>query len=186
MLNLAGRGLGFPKATFVARPVRNARVDRHLRRSRERTGNRLAYRAEALPACIAALRRGEIACSVIDMSIRPAEGGVFAPFLGTAALTSAALPLLAVRRGCPLVLALCRPLEGGLRYALDLEEIAADRGADREAETLRLVREMNRALERRVRAAPEAWIWGYKRWKVRPSELPGDYPTYALWAHNLW
>lgn len=186
MFNLAAGALGFPRATFIARPIRNERIDRHLRKRRERTGNRLAYRDEALPACIGALRRGEIVCSVIDMAIRPKEGGVFVDFLDTPALTSAALPLLAVRRGAPLVFAVCRPIGNGMRYALDFEEIEVDRTADRDEEVTRLTREMNRALERRIHETPAAWIWSYKRWKVRPAELIGDYPSYALWVHPLW
>ena len=107
MLNLAAGMLGLPRATFIARPVRNARIDRHLRKMRERTGNRLVYRDAALPACVGALRRQEIVCSVIDMAIMPAEGGIFVDFCGTPALTSGALPLLAVRRKAPLIFAVC-------------------------------------------------------------------------------
>jgi len=181
MLNLAGGMLNLPRATFIARPVRNARIDRHMRKMRERTGNRLVYRDAALPACVGALRRNEIVCSVIDMAITPAEGGLFVDFCGTPALTSGALPLLAVRRRAPLLFAVCRPLDG------EGEEIEIrDTEEDRVAEVRRVTREMNRALERMVRKHPECWIWDYKRWKARPSELPGDYPSYALWVHPHW
>ena len=105
--------------------MRNPLIDRHLRRQRERGGNRLVYRAEALGGCMAALRRGEIACSVIDISVLPEEGGIFADFLGTPACTSAALPLLAVRRSRLLYFLVCRPIDGGHRYRLEGEEIPA-------------------------------------------------------------
>ena len=187
MFNLAAGAMGMPKATFIARPVRNARIDAHLKRRRERTGNTLVYRSKALPACLAALRRGEIACSVIDIAVTPAEGGLFVDFLGTPALTSGALPLLAVRRGAPLLFAVCRPLERGRRYALEGVEIPVRAEApDRDAEVRRLTQELSHALARRIREHPEAWIWSYKRWKWRPSELPGAYPDYSLWAHPLW
>jgi KDO2-lipid IV(A) lauroyltransferase len=187
MFNLAAGALGLPKATFVARPIPNPWIDRHLRRRRERTGNRLVYRAEALPACIAALRRGEVACSVIDIAVLPSEGGLFVDFLGTPAATSGVLPLLAVRREAPLIFAVCRPLERGRRYRLEGEEIGVRRDApDRDAEVRRVTQELSNALARRVREHPEAWIWGYKRWKWRPSELPGGYPDYSLWVHPMW
>jgi len=187
MFNLAAGALGLPKATFIARSLPNARIDAHLRRRRERTGNTLVYRAKALPACIGALRRGEVACSVIDIAVMPAEGGLFVDFLGTPALTSGVLPLLAVRRGAPLIFAVCRPLDRGRRYALEGEEIPVRRDApDRDAEVRRLTQELSSALARRICAHPEAWIWTYKRWKWRPSELPGAYPDYSLWAHPLW
>jgi lauroyl/myristoyl acyltransferase len=181
MLNLSSRAFGFPPATFIARPVRNPLIDRHLRRQRERGGNRLVYRSEALGGCMAALRRGEVACSVIDISVLPEEGGIFVEFLGTPACTSAVLPLLAVRRSRLLYFLVCRPVDGGRRYRLEGEEIPIDPLADPDALVRRLTRELNAALERAVLAHPEAWMWGYKRWKWRPSEMPGAYPSYSSW-----
>jgi KDO2-lipid IV(A) lauroyltransferase len=180
MLNLASGALGFPRATFIARPVRNPLVDRHLRRQRENRGNRLVYREQALGGCVAALRRGEVATSVIDIAVRPEEGGIFVDFMGTPACTSAALPLLATRRGAPLFFIVCRPIDAGRRYVLEGEEIPV--GGSGDEEVARLTQELSLALERVVRAHPEAWMWGYKRWKWRPSELPGRYPTYSLWV----
>ncbi len=187
MLNLAAGALGLPRATVIARPVRNPLIDEHVRRMRERNGNRLVYRDQALPACIAALRKGELVCSVIDMAIRPEEGGVFVDFCGTPALTSGALAMLAVRRGAPLAFAVCRPLEGGRRYVLEAEVVDVRDTEDRDAEVVRVTAELNRLLERRLRELPEAWIWNYKRWKWRPCESPnGLYPSYALWVHPHW
>ncbi|MHC4222638.1 MAG: lysophospholipid acyltransferase family protein [Planctomycetota bacterium] len=183
MFNLAGGTFDFPPATVIARPVRNRMIDLHLKKQREKTGNRIVYREGALFACMGALRRGELVCSVIDMVVGVAEGGIFVDCFGTPALTSAALPLLAVRRYAPLAFLVCRPIEKGNRYVLEMEAIEVRETEDRNAEVLRLTRELNAVLERFVNRHPEAWIWSYKRWKVRPSELVGDYPSYAVWAH---
>lgn len=183
MLNLAAPGLGFPRATFIARPVRNRLVDRHLRRERERTGNALVYRENALRACLTALRRGEVACSVIDVYLRPQQGGLYVDFFGTPALTSGALATLALLRHAPLIFIVCRPLDGGMRYVLEAEEIPVNADApDRPAEVLRVTQELSHALERRVRAHPENWIWDYKRWHWRPGEWPDGYPSYSSWV----
>jgi KDO2-lipid IV(A) lauroyltransferase len=186
MFNLAGGAMRLPRATVIARPIRNALIDRHMKRMRERTGNRIVYRDEAIGACLSALRRGEAVCSVIDMAILPAEGGLFVDFLGTPASTSGALPMLALKRSAPLFFIVCRPIEKGARYVFEMSEIEAEPGDDREADLLRVTRNLNRALEEVVRAHPEAWIWSYKRWKYRPGEQPGPYPTYALWVHPHW
>lgn len=187
MLNLGTGALKFPPATFIARPINNEWIDRHLRRTRERTGNALVYRLNALLACMAALRAGEIVASVIDMAIVPAESGMFLDFLGTPACTSIALPTLAVRRKAPLFFATCRPVRGGRRYVLDIVRIEFDPEGDRDEETLRAARALNRELEKRVLAHPEYWLWGYKRWKWRPSELGFEhYPSYSLWVHPRW
>ncbi len=181
MLNLSSRAFGLPRATFIARPVRNPLIDRHLRRQREQGGNTLVYREQALGGCLAALRRGDAVCSVIDIAVLPDEGGIFVDFMGTPACTSAALPLFAVRRDAPLFFLICCPLDGGRRYVLDGGEIPVRRDADPDAEVKRLTQELSRSLEEAIRAHPEAWMWGYKRWKWRPSEMPGAYPSYSSW-----
>ncbi len=186
MFNLGTGAMGLPRCTFIARPVRNARIDAHLRRCREATGNRLVYREGALLACLAALRKGEIVCSVIDMAVAPAEGGLFVDFFGLPALTSGALALLAHRRGAPLLFVLCHPVDGGRRYRLRGKLVPVDASAPREEEVPRVTRELNRELEEGIRAQPEAWIWTYKRWKSRPWEEPSVYPSYSLWAHPHW
>lgn len=183
MFNLASPALGFPPGTFIAREVRNSHIDRHLRRRRERTGNRLVYREAALHACVGALRRGEIVCSVIDMAIIPKHGGLFVDFFGLPATTTGALGLLALRRKAVLVFGVCRPINEGLRYVIEVEHIEVDYDAeDRAAETVRLTQEMSHALERKIRAYPDNWIWDYRRWQWRPSEWPGPYPRYSLWV----
>jgi KDO2-lipid IV(A) lauroyltransferase len=187
MLNLGTGALKFPPVTFIARPVNNEWIDRHLRRTRERTGNTLVYRINALLACMAALRAGEIVASVIDMAIVPAESGVFLDFLGTPACTAIALPTLAVRRNAPLFFAVCRPVRGGLRYVLDITQIEFDPDGDRDEQTLRAAQALNRELEKRIREYPEYWLWGYKRWKWRPSEVGFEhYPSYSLWVEPRW
>ena len=118
---------------------------------------------------------------MIDIAVLPDEGGVFTDFLGTPACTSAALPMLAVRRGAPLYFLACRPIDGGRGYSLEGEEIPVNREADTDAEVARLTQELSALLGRAVRAHPEAWMWGYKRWKWRPSEAPGAYPSYSFW-----
>ena len=108
-------------------------------------------------------------------------------FLGTPACTSIALPTLAVRRKAPLFFAVCRPVRGGMRYVIDISRIEFDPDGDREEQTLRAARALNRELEKRVLAHPECWLWGYKRWKWRPSELGFEhYPSYSLWVEPRW
>ncbi len=178
--------LGSPKSTLIARKLPNARIDRHMTKLRERTGNKMVYRQNALMACLRAVKRGEIAGSVIDMNVLPDRGGVFADFLGTPALTSPALAALAVRTGVPLYFMVCEPIGHGHRYRLRTEQIEVERTGDRDADVARATLELNRALERAIRRNPEPWIWNYKRWKWRPSEMNGAFPKYSTWIHDHW
>lgn len=186
MFNLAAGAMGLGTATFIARPVANRLIDAHLKRTRERTGNRLVYREGALFACVGALRRGEIVCSVVDMAVVPEEGGFFVDFFGTPALTTGTPAALAHKMRARLGFAVLRPLDGGRSYRLEGDWVEVDHDAPREAELFRITRELNRRLEEKILEQPEAWIWGYKRWKYRPTEMPGPYPSYAMWIHPYW
>ena len=180
MLNLAGGAL-LPRSTVIARAFDNPWIDARIKRERERTGNRLVYRENALVKCLSALRKKEIVCSVIDMMVVPWQGAIYVDFFGMPALTSSALPLLAHRRKAPMGFITCRPIEKGRRYRVEIEKVDVDYDADQEVEVPRLTQAMSHALERVIRRHPEPWIWGYKRWKSRPSEIPSGYPDYSLW-----
>jgi len=182
MLNAAAGAMGLTRATVIARPVNNPYVDRHMLKQREATGNRIVHREHAAMACMGALRKGELVCSVVDMAVLPSEGGVYADFYGLPVMTSGALPFFAHRKHAPLFFIVATPLEKGLRYRLDATRIPIDYDADRDAEVLRAAQAMNDILQQHVDSMPEAWIWGYKRWKWRPGEFRGPYPSYSYWV----
>jgi KDO2-lipid IV(A) lauroyltransferase len=184
MLNVAAGAMGLPRATVVAREIRNPHVDRHFKKQREFTGNTIAYRDKAVMACLSALKKGELVCSVIDMSVLPAEGGVFSPFFGMPAMTSGTLPFFAHRLKAPLYFIVAVPLDKGLRYRLETTPIPIDYEADRGEAVRDALARMNGLLEQQIRKQPEAWIWGYKRWKWRPCEGRGPYPTYSYWVYR--
>ena len=185
MLNVASGAMGLPKATVIARRVDNPYIDANVQKARERTGNTIVFRERATIACFAALKRREMVCSVIDMAVRPREGGQWAEYMGLPAMTSSVLPYFAHRLRAPLAFVVAVPIKKGLRYRLELTEVPIDYEADREPEVLRATREMNRLLEEYVRAMPAAWIWNYKRWKWRPSEYCGPFPTYSHWVMDV-
>jgi KDO2-lipid IV(A) lauroyltransferase len=182
MLNVAAGAMGLPRATVIARSIKNPYIDRHMLKARERTGNRIVHREQAAMACVGALRRGEIVCSVIDMAVLPVEGGVFADFFGVPTMTSGALPFFAHRRRAPLFFIAAKPEKKGLLYRLEATRIDIDYDGDRDTEVERAVAQMNGILQRYVEAMPEGWIWGYKRWKWRPGEFRGPFPSYSYWV----
>ena len=182
MLNVAAGAMGLPSATVIAREINNPYVDRHMRQQRESTGNTIVHREQAAMACVSALRRGELVCSVIDMAVRPNEGGIFADFFGLPVMTSGALPFFAHRKKAPLFFIVAKPEKKGLRYRLEATRIDLDYEADRDTQVLEALQRMNDLLQRHIEKMPEAWIWGYKRWKWRPGEFRGPYPSYSYWV----
>ena len=182
MLNVAAGAMGLPNATVIARELNNPYVDRHLVTQRESTGNTIVHRDQAAMACISALRRGELVCSVIDMAVLPNEGGVFGDFFGLPVMTSSALPFFAHRKKAPLFFIVAKPERKGLRYRLEATRVPLDYDGDRDEQVAGAVQTMNTILQRHIEEMPEAWIWGYKRWKWRPGEFRGPYPSYSYWV----
>ncbi len=131
----------------------------------------------AVTAVFRALARGRLVTMLIDQNAHRDEG-VFAPFLGHAALTRSGPANLAMSRGVPVlpvflfrkgatsrhVVRICPPL--------DLEPA----GDDPKAALARNVGRMNVVIEEAIRAAPDHWLWAHRRFKTRPPGEPAVYP----------
>lgn len=103
----------------------------------------------------------------------PPEGrGVYVPFMGQQAHTPTLIARLARESGSPVVFMFGERLSWGRGYIAHYlaapEGIAGD---DVEAATAA----MNRGLEACVRACPEQYWWGYKRFRRQPAGTPDFY-----------
>ena len=163
----------------VAKPVRNRDIDERVNAFRETMGQVVVPRQGALRTLMRVLKKEQgVVALVLDQDTRVEEGGVFVPFFGVPAPVSNAAALLALRLGVPVVPAFCRAEPGGYyrgyaHAALMPEDFAAD---DEKALTVRITA----GIEAEIRAAPDQWLWMYKRWKRRqPGVDPARYPFYA-------
>ena len=145
-------------------------VDRYVRRGRQRHGARLLPVGTAgVRGLYQALRRGELAVMLPDHT--PRTGGVFAPFFGEPALTTTLPARLLARTGAAAVVGCALRLPGGryrLRFVPGPPALAAPDPVEAAAA-------LNAAVAALVEAAPEQYLWTYKRFKVRP---PGAAPVY--------
>jgi KDO2-lipid IV(A) lauroyltransferase len=120
---------------------------------------------------VAALRKGEWVGILPDQV--PSRGdGVWARFFGKWALTMT-LPLKLHRRtGAPIIFASCRRLPRGSGYAIAMERFEPAESDEVAAQ------QMNDAIERLVRRAPEQYLWSYDRYKAPLGMQPpgGDAP----------
>jgi KDO2-lipid IV(A) lauroyltransferase len=103
----------------------------------------------------------------------PPEGrGIYVPFMGHAAHTPTLIARLAKESGSPVVFMFGERLSWGRGYIAHYiaapEGIAGD---DVEAATAA----MNQGLEACVRACPEQYWWGYKRFRRQPAGAPNFY-----------
>lgn len=168
---------GAPLAS-VAKPVRNPLIDARVNQARRLQGQVVIPRQGALRAMLRVIKNRGIVALLLDQDTRPVEGGVFVPFFGVPVPVSSAAALLALREGVRLVPVFCfGDRDGRYRcYARPALGSADVTGATVEELTARITA----LIEAEIRAAPEQWLWTYKRWKRRQPDInPARYPFYA-------
>jgi heptosyltransferase-2 len=155
---------------IVARPLDNPWLDDLFTALRERGGNRVVRKRDAVKAIQEVLRRGETVGILIDQHISEKEG-VVVPFFGRPASTVFAPALIAMRSGAAVVpFGITR--EGRGRYHVWFaEEVPVRRTGNFRADLVENTARFTAAIETRIRQRPEQWFWVHRRWKTR---LPLD------------
>ncbi|MCE9616437.1 MAG: hypothetical protein K8T26_19360 [Lentisphaerae bacterium] len=126
-------------------------------------------------ALLAVLKQGEILAILIDQHAR--DRGIPVPFFGRPASTYTSAALLHLRSGAPLGFVSCVRL-GPLRYQLHWRQIAHPVGAPRNhAAILAILTGINHALEDAIRAHPEQYLWGHRRWRLDTTPSAPPPPT---------
>jgi len=149
----------------IARPLDNPRVNEMVRGMREKTGLPILDKQGAIRKALAAIRENKTVGILIDQDA--GRGGMMSPFLGKPASTLTIPVELAIRTGCPMVVAAMRRGGSDKRFTMLFEEqeYRADPEADPKAETRRLLDAVNAGLSRLIMQAPEQWFWIHRRWK---------------------
>ncbi len=160
---------GYPLVA-LARPLREARLDRALREHRLKMGVR-TLSSEALPLqALRHLRGGGFLGILADQRIK--RGGVTVDFLGQRTRMTEGPARLAMASGAPLIpLGIHRRPDHTHRVTV-LPAIRSASGGDAEA----LTQDVARALEGLILRTPEQWIWIHPRWKG-PAPRAAEAPT---------
>jgi len=152
----------------VAQRQRNPLFNADLVNNRERLGLRVIDRKSAPREALRALREGRALGVVGDQNVR--RGGVFVKFFGKPASTARGTALFSLRTGAPIFLGMARSLPGSpQRYRVTFEPVEFTPTGQMEEDVLRLTEAHTRLLERRIREAPEQYVWQHRRWKTRPK-----------------
>ncbi len=155
--------------SYLARPLDNPLIEDLTHRLRTKFGNRPINKTNAMNRAIRVLREGGILGILADVNTHPKEG-VFVPFFGIDACTSAGPAMLALRTG-----AMILPMAGvwdasTQRYrAVHGRLIEAVDTGNRAADVLATTAAFTAEVENLVRQYPEQWLWIHKRWKTRPA-----------------
>lgn len=158
--------------SIVYRPPDSIAMERVLLRARAAPGVR-QVRAEsgAVRSLFRVLRAGGVVGILPDQ--QPKRGdGEFAPFFGIEAFTMTLLSRLARRTGAQVLFAWAERVAGGA--AFDIHLLPAPAGID--AADLRMATTaLNQGVEACVLGNPAQYLWGYKRFSMRPGDQPGLY-----------
>ncbi|PYS77411.1 MAG: lipid A biosynthesis acyltransferase [Acidobacteria bacterium] len=161
--------------SFLVRPADNPLIEEMVRRLRTRFGNRPVDKKAAARTALRLLRQGGTLGVLADLNTQEREG-VFVPFFGHLACTTAGVATLALRTDAT-VIPVCAPWDERRRKfvfrggpVVELVRTGDDE-RDIEINTARFTA----AIERHVRMFPDQWLWIHKRWKTRPPGEPDLY-----------
>lgn len=161
---------------FLARPIQNRRVDALVNQYRCLSGCRVIDKNDSARAMLRALHAGEAIGILADQNTS-LEEGVFVPFFGVLASSTAGLARIALRTDAAVVPGYAFWDDSTRKYILRFEPAvdlvrSGDETADVRANTAKFMK----VIENFVRAHPDQWIWVHKRWKTRPPGEKSLYP----------
>jgi KDO2-lipid IV(A) lauroyltransferase len=142
---------------------------------RTRFGNRAIDKKSAARQALRVLREGGTLGILSDLNSHPHEG-VFVPFFGKLACTTAGVATLALETDAVVIPTCAVWNHERKRYFFHgdapVELVrTGDSKKDVELNTARFAE----AVERMIRLYPDQWLWIHKRWKTRPN---GEPPLY--------
>lgn len=174
LLSFGWSALEYP-ISFLVRPIDNPRIEEMIEKVRTRFGNRAINKKNAARESLRVLRDGGTLGILSDLNTHPHEG-VFVPFFGHLACTTAGIATLALKTDAVVIPTCAVWDKQRKRYFFHgdppVELIrTGDHRRDVELNTARFAA----AMERMVRLYPDQWLWIHKRWKTRPAGEPSLY-----------
>ena len=174
ILSFGWSALEYP-ISFLVRPLDNHLLEEMIERIRTRFGNRAIDKKSAARQALRMLRDGGTLGILSDLNTQEFEG-VFVPFFGKLACTTAGIATLALKTDSVVIptCAVWNPRKGRYYFRAD-EPIEILRTGDHKKDVEVNTARFAAAVEKMVRAYPDQWLWIHKRWKTRP---PGEVDLY--------
>ena len=162
--------------SFLVRPIDNPLIEEMVENLRTRYGNRPIDKKAAARTALRLLRDGGTLGVLADLNSQEREG-VFVPFFGRLACTTAGVATLALRTDATVIPCFAPWDERRRKFVFRggpvIELVrTGDDARDVEINTANFTA----AIERYVRMFPDQWLWIHKRWKTRP---PGEHDLYT-------
>jgi KDO2-lipid IV(A) lauroyltransferase len=172
---------GYPLC-FVTRPLDNTHLERHLLKIRQSTGNKVISKKYAARQILESLKSHQSVGILMDQNTSLNEG-IFADFFGIPAATTTSAARLALHTEAAVLPGFITPT-GDHGYSIHfLPPLDLVRTGDLKRDIEINTSLFNKTLEQIVRAYPDCWLWGHKRWNYQPAANPHD--LYRLSPQDL-
>jgi KDO2-lipid IV(A) lauroyltransferase len=161
--------------SFLVRPLDNDRIEQMIEGIRTRFGNRAIDKKSAARQSLRVLREGGTLGVLSDLNTQTHEG-VFVPFFGRLACTTAGIATLALKTDA-VVIPTCAVWDKkrGVYFFHGDPPVELVRTGDHQKDIEVNTARFAAAVERMVRLYPDQWLWIHKRWKTRPPGEPDIY-----------
>jgi len=162
----------YPTTSMYQKP-KMQQLDSIVKHGRERLGAKLVPADnQGVRAMLKALKNNECVCILPDQE--PTTGtGIFAPFFNLQAYSMTLVSRLAKKTNAEVIIAYSKRLKNGRGYEIIFT------APDEMEEKLKLdslddsVFYLNKEMEKTIRAVPEQYQWGYKRFRTQPVDKTG-------------
>ncbi len=152
----------------IVKPQSNKLIDKFHNSIRAREGVGIIHTGGSFPRIFDTLRRGEFVGLLGDQDA--GRKGQFVEFMGRPASVNRGPATLAVKAGCPILVAFVYR-QPDHSHVMKLEPlIEIDPAWDNETAIRRLTEIHTAKLAEAVREAPAMYYWLHRRWKTRPPE----------------
>lgn len=162
-------------STIIAQEFRNPLLDPIFSKIREQAGHELIPRKRGIVRLYKVLGRNGSTALLVDLTVRPRQGGVAIDCFGLKKSVPSAHAWLHERTGAPIVPAHCEPLPDGRYRVIFHPKIDNTAGMTHQ----QIAQACWDSFEPYVRRNPAPWLWMYKHWRYEPANSTRPYPFYA-------
>jgi KDO2-lipid IV(A) lauroyltransferase len=167
LLPFAHSAFGNP-LSFLARPIDNPLIEQMVHSVRTKFGNQQISKQFAGLTCMRTLKRGGILGILADLNSLPQEG-IFVPFFGELACSTAAVAALALTTDAIVFPAFAPWNPARKKYTFrGGPPIEVLRTGDHERDLGINTARIASVIEKVIRKYPDQWLWIHNRWHARP------------------
>lgn len=168
VLAFASSALDGPQS-YLVRRLDNPRLEKMIEEIRGKFGNRPIDKSNSAMTVLRLLRNGGNLGILPDFNTQSHEG-VFVPFFGKMACTTAGVAALAMRTNALAVVFGANWDERKKKYTAYFGEVLEfESTGNREHDVLDFTARFTAEIEKLIRRSPEQWMWIHKRWNTRPE-----------------